>query len=199
MSLKLRSSSRKRKQRRRGFSLIAILLMMVALSMLALGSMNSSIIQERMVGNARDRQVALQAAEAAIRDAEIDIENNPDSALGFTSACTDGLCISPSDTATNPQSAPMWQSIDWNNTRAYGSRTAAPALLGPDNLALAAQPRYFIENLPALPPGVGESAGIGGGWNNTPPPRARAYRITVRASGIRAATVVMLQSVYVKQ
>ena len=28
---------------------------------------------------------------------------------------------------------------------------------------------------------------------------ARAYRITVRASGIRAATVVMLQSVYVKQ
>jgi type IV pilus assembly protein PilX len=183
----------------RGFSLLAILLMMVALSMLALGSMNSSIVQERMVGNARDRHVALQAAEAAIRDAELDIENNADAAIGFTVACNNGLCIPPSDTADNPQSAPKWQTIDWDATRAYGSRTTAPALLGPDNQALASQPRYFIENLPALPPGVGDSAGIGGGWNNTPPPRARAYRITVRASGIRSATVVMLQSVYVKQ
>jgi type IV pilus assembly protein PilX len=173
--------------------------MMVALSMLALGSMNSSIVQERMVSNARDRHVALQAAEAAIRDAERDIEDNIDAAVAFSDTCVGGLCIPLSDTATNPQSAPRWQTIDWTLARAYGARTAAPALLGPENQSLASQPRYFIENLPALPPGVGDSAGIGGGWNNTPPPRARAYRITVRASGIRAATVVMLQSVYVKQ
>jgi type IV pilus assembly protein PilX len=183
----------------RGFSLLAILLMMVALSMLALGSMNSSIVQERMVGNARDRHVALQAAEAAIRDAERDIEDNVDAAVAFSDACANGLCIPLSDTATNPQSSPRWQTIDWTLARGYGSRTGAPALLGPENQSLSSQPRYFIENLPALPPGVGDSAGIGGGWNNTPPPRARAYRITVRASGIRAATVVMLQSVYVKQ
>jgi type IV pilus assembly protein PilX len=180
-----------------GFSLIAILLMMLAVAMLGLGAMNSSIIQERMVGNARDRQVALQAAEAAIRDAETDIEANPNAALGFAEGCADGLCIAPSDTSNNPQSAPLWQAINWAATRAYGSRTNAPALLGPDNLALAEQPRYFIENLPVLPPVPGESAAIGGGSN--PAPRARAYRITVRASGIRASTVVMLQSVYVKQ
>ncbi len=181
----------------RGFSLIVILLMMVALAMLGLGAMNSSIIQERMVGNARDRQVALQAAEAAIRDAEIDIEVNLDAAVGFVVGCANGLCISPSDSSDSPVSAPLWQTINWDATRAYGSRTAAPALLGPDNLALAAQPRYFVENLPVLPPMPGESAAIGGG--STPAPRARAYRITVRASGIRASTVVMLQSVYVKQ
>jgi len=171
--------------------------MMLAVAMLAMGAMNSSIVQERMVGNARDRQVALQAAEAAIRDAEIDIETNPNAAAGFTEACAEGLCIAPSDNATNPQSAPLWQTINWANTRAYGSRSDAPALLGPDNQALATQPRYFIENLPVLPPMPGESAAIGGGSN--PSPSARAYRITVRASGIRAATVVMLQSVYVKQ
>jgi len=180
-----------------GFSLITILLMMVALAMLALGSMNSSIVQERMVGNARDRQVALQAAEAAIRDAEIDIELNVNAPLGFAAGCADGLCIPPSDTADNPQSAPQWQATNWEAARAYGSRTNAPALLGPDNVALAAQPRYIVENLPVLPPMPGESAAIGGG--TAPAPRARAYRITVRASGIRASTVVMLQSVYVKQ
>ena len=119
----------------RGFSLIVILLMMVALAMLALGSMNSSIIQERMVGNERDRQVALQAAESAIRDAEIDIELNVTPASGFAEGCANGLCIPPSDTTNNPVSAPLWQSIDWNATRAYGSRTGAPALLGPDNVA----------------------------------------------------------------
>ena len=183
-----------------GFSLLLILLMMVVLSMLTLGAMNSSIVQERMVGNARDRHVALQAAEAALRDAELDIETNIDSSSGFAEGCASGLCIAPSDTASGPVSAPLWQSLSWAASgRAYGSRTGAAVLLGPDNLALSEQPRYIVERLPTLPPTAGESAGFGGGWSNSPTVHARAYRITVQASGIRAATVVMLQSVYVKQ
>jgi type IV pilus assembly protein PilX len=185
--------------RQRGFSLIAILMLMVALSLLAMGAMTSAVVQERMVGNARDRQVAMQAAEAAMRDAELDIESNANAAVGFNTTCTNGLCIPPSDSPTAPVSTPRWSGMNWDNARAYGSVTGAPALLGPENLALSAQPRYFIENLPALPAPVGESAGVGGGWTNAPSVRARAYRITVKASGIRAATVVMLQTVYVKQ
>jgi len=184
----------------RGFSLLAILLMMVVLSMLALGAMNSGIVQERMVGNARDRHVALQAAEAALRDAELDIESNIDGTSAFAEGCADGLCIPPSDTASGPKSAPLWQSVAWATvSRVYGSRTGAAALLGPNNAALSTQPRYVIERLPTLPPASGESAGFGGGWSNSPTIHARAYRITAQASGIRVATVVMLQSVYVKQ
>jgi type IV pilus assembly protein PilX len=187
--------------RQRGFSLIVILLMMLSVSLLALGAMSGSVVQERMVGNARDHQVALQAAEATLRDAELDLENNIDAASGFATGCSNGLCISPSNTniANAPSSTPLWQTVNWANTRAYGGATGAPALLGPDNSPLSAQPHYFIENLPALPAPVGESAGIGGGYSNAPISPARAYRITVRASGIRASTVVMLQSVYVKQ
>ncbi len=197
-----------RKQRRqharprraaRGFSLLAILMMMGVLAMLTLGAMNSSIVQERMVGNARDRQVALQAAEATLRDAELDIETNLSADSGFAEGCAAGLCIPPSDTASGPQSAPLWQTVNWAATRGYGSRTGAAALLGPGNAALATQPNYFVERLPTLPPVAGESTGFGGGWSNAPAVSARAYRITVRASGIRSATVVMLQSVYVKQ
>ncbi len=188
----------------RGFSLVIILIMMGVLALLALGAMKSGTMQERMVGNARDHHVALQAAEAALRDAEQDIESNANAAVGFTVGCTNGLCIAPSDAppgvgAGGPQSAPLWQNMDWaTNARAYGSVTSAPALLGPGNTSLASQPRYFIERLPTVP-GKGESVGFGGGWTNAPTLRARAYRITVRASGIRAATVVILQSVYVKQ
>ncbi|OYV01941.1 MAG: pilus assembly protein PilX [Burkholderiales bacterium PBB5] len=184
----------------RGFSLMVILVMIVVVSFLALGAMNSSIVQERMAGNARDRNVALQAAEAALRDAELDIENNLTTASVFSEDCTSGLCIPPSDTASGPKSAPLWQTIDWaSKSRAYGSRTSAPALLGPANTALATQPRYVIERLPTLPPRAGEDACVGGGCSNVAVDRARAYRITVRASGVRSATEVMLQSVYVKQ
>ena len=182
-----------------GLSLLVIMLMMLALAMLALGAMNSSIVQERMVGNARDRHVALQAAEAALRDAELDLENNLQADSGFVAGCAAGLCLPPSDSADNPQSAPLWQTLDWSTARAYGSRTGAASLLGPENAALSAQPRYVIERLPSLPPASGESAGFGGGWSNAPALHARAYRITVRASGMRAGTVVMLQSLYVKQ
>lgn len=181
-----------------GFSLPFILLLIVVLGFLALGGMSTGIVQERMAGNQRDQNVALQAAEAALRDAEADIEANLSVASAFTTACATGLCIAPSMSAVTPQSAPRWQSIDWSTqARAYGSVTGAPALVGPGNAALAAQPRYFVEVLPSLPAGVGHSVCMG--CTTTGPERARAYRITVRASGVRDSTVVMLQSVYVKQ
>ena len=184
----------------RGMALLVILVMVTVLSFLALGAMNSSVVQERMAGNTRDRHVALQAAEAALRDAERDIEDNLDLTSAFSTACDSGLCIAPSDAPNGAQSAPLWASLNWAaQARAYGSRTGAPALLGPVNASLAAQPRYVIERLPALPPKAGEDTCVFGGCSNVVVDRARAYRITVRASGIRPATVVMLQSVYVKQ
>jgi type IV pilus assembly protein PilX len=180
-----------------GFSLLFVLLMMVVLAFLALAGMSTGIVQERMAGNARDQNVALQAAEAALRDAEADIEANLSPTSGFTDTCPGGLCTPPSMTASAPQSAPLWQAIDWTNqARAYGSATGAPALLGPGNQPLAAQPSYFIELLPSLPSAGGS---VCMGCSSTPSDRARAYRITVRASGIRSSTVVMLQSVYIKQ
>lgn len=181
-----------------GFSLPFILLLIVVLGFMALAGMSSGIVQERMAGNQRDQNVALQAAEAALRDAEADIEANLSVASAFTTACAGGLCVAPSMTVAAPQSAPLWQSIDWSTqARAYGSATGAPALVGPGNTALASQPRYFVEVLPSLPPGAGNS--VCQGCTTTGPERARAYRITVRASGVRDSTVVMLQSVYVKQ
>ena len=184
----------------RGFSLLVVMAMITVLAFLALGAMNSSLVQEHMAGNTRDRSVALQAAEAALRDAERDIEANVDATSGFSEGCSSGLCIPPSDTASGAKSTAMWETIDWlANARSYGSRTGSPALLGPGNAALSSQPRYFIERLPALPPQSGEDACVFGGCSNAAVDRARAYRITVRATGIRSSTVVMLQSVYVKQ
>lgn len=180
--------------RRRGFSLIAILLMVVVLASLAVAGMSASVMQERMAGNARDRNLALQAAEAALRDAEADIEANLGVNSAFVSDCTGGLCRPPSMTSASPTSKPLWQTLDWSTSagksRGYGSVTGATAL--PD---VASQPRYVIEQLPPLPPAAGQSASAGSAVEDAP----QAFRITVRGVGLRASTVVVLQSTYIKQ
>lgn len=188
----------KMQRHERGFTLIAILVMMVVLAFIALAGISTSIVQERMAGNARDRNVALQAGEAALRDAERDIEANLSMSSAFEDGCTAGLCLPPSMTASAPQSAPVWTALDWSTkARAYGSVTGAGALMGAGNVALASQPRYVIEMLPTLPPVAGASGCIG--CTTVALEKARAYRITVRATGVRNSTVVMLQSMYVKQ
>jgi type IV pilus assembly protein PilX len=177
-----------------GFSLITILMMMVVLVSLALAGMNSSLVQERMAGNARDRNIALQAAEAALRDAEADIEANLTVASAFVSACTGGLCLPPSMTSNSPTSQPLWKTLDWGTTagksRAYGSATGATTLPG-----VSAPPRYIVELLPVLPPVSGQSASLG----NSDQDAAQAFRISVRATGLRTSTVVILQSTYIKR
>ncbi len=182
----------------RGLSLIVILLMMVVLGFMALSGMSTGIVQERMAGNARDQNIALQAAEAGLRDAEADIEANLDAGSGFADPCVAGLCLPPSMVATGAVSTPRWQGLSWSTqARTYGSRTSASALLGPGNVALSSQPRYIVEMMPSLPTADGSSACTG--CTTTAVERARAYRITVRATGVRDTTVVMLQSIYVKQ
>jgi type IV pilus assembly protein PilX len=178
----------------RGFSLLTVLLMMAVLAFLALGALNVSVIQERMAGNLRDRNLALQAAEAALRDAEADIEANLSADSAFVSGCTAGLCVPASMAASGAVSTLRWKTVDWSSaagqSRAYGSATGATAL--PD---VAAQPRYLIELLPVLPPSAGTSANLGSGLDDN----VQAFRITARGVGLRSSTVVILQSTYLKQ
>ena len=166
--------------------------MLVVLSALAVGAMNTSLLQERMAGNARDKNVALQSAEAALRDAEADIARNLSAASPFVSTCDSGLCVPPSMTVSGATSTPAWQTVAWDSahTRSYGQYTGAATL--PD---VARQPLYIVELLPSLPPGVGDSINLG----NQGTPQPQAFRVTARAFGLRASTTALLQSVYVTQ
>jgi len=59
----------------RGATLIVALVMLLLISLLAMGGMQSSILQERMASNAHDGSIAFQASEAALRQAETDLLN----------------------------------------------------------------------------------------------------------------------------
>jgi type IV pilus assembly protein PilX len=176
--------------RQRGISLFPSMMFLLVLAVLGVAALNSTLLQEKMAGNTKDANIAFQAAEAGLRDAEADVAQNVGPGTVFSSSCSTGLCTPPS-TWPSPTSLDISKVVDWSNAdsrRVYGSQTGVAAL--PD---VAAQPMYVIEKLSGLPVGAGGSAGIGIG---APGSGGAAYRLTVLATGLRSETRVVLQSTY---
>jgi len=60
----------------RGATLIILLVTLVVITMLALSTVRSTMMDEKMAGNARDRDKAFQAAEAAVQGCLAKVEAN---------------------------------------------------------------------------------------------------------------------------
>lgn len=201
-----RHSDRIVNQRERGASLVAALMMLIVTMLLGISAAQIALQGEKVSRNDRDRQVALQAAEAALMDAELDIEGSPDAAksrsalfasdniLAFPdTGCGSGLgsanlglCAAAPDTAT-----PVWQGVDFLNDSSnassvpYGRFTgyAFPAGKG----ALPAKlPRYIIEPMMFSYKGHGAEK-----------PEV-FFRVTAIGFGMRDTTQVVLQTFYRK-
>lgn len=187
-----------RRHAQRGLSLVTTLLFMVSALMLGVSVLSVNVMQERMIGNTKDRDLAFQAAEAALRDAEQDLKVNIHADTEFTAACTNGLCTPPSQRAT-PLSVPVHDAaagFAWTNNnqvRRYGQYTGAAAF---PSIRAGGQPRYVIEKLGPLGTPPGESLTRIG---LEPAAPAYGYRITAQAGGAREETVVILQSIHTKR
>lgn len=196
----------KLKLQQRGATLIVGLIFMVALTLLGVMAMKSTLLQERMAGGSRDHSLAFQAAEAALRDAKRDIlrlrvDGTPCTVGGagcrtvdhvgvagateYKSNCLNGLCrdnpcVGGYAFGAGPHIAfPMTAAPSVE----YGTFTGAADIAG-----VAAQPRYLIEYFTrpdsVTPPGACAAEDI------------PMYRITARAVGANLNTVVMLQEVF---
>lgn len=189
-----------------GAVLVISLIMLLLLTLIGASSMQTTSLEEKMAGNLRDRNLAFQVAESALRDAELDIlgigttPRNPaiSGITGFYVNCNmdniagtydDGLCdrkwglpssytgttISwPAFTAAGTTYSAITVDMTTTPSVAYGKFTGAATIAG-----LSAQPRYLIE---------GYSGNDGYFY----------YRITARAQGASANTVVWLQTVFKK-
>lgn len=192
----------------RGVSLAVSLLILIAVLILGTAAANIALQAEKASRNDRDRQIALQAAEAALADAELDIEGSPeagssrsshfasDKVEGFTPGCGAGvdnpflgMCTRNEDGA-----APVWQSVDFTDdssqarTVPYGRFTGMNFQTGHGSLP-AKPPRYIIELLPYT------RAGLGAGRDDL----SYFYRVTAAGFGMRPATLVVLQTYYRKE
>lgn len=155
------------------------LILLVVLTLAGIGAARVNILEERMVAATYNRQLAFQAAEAALRDGERFIQQAVLPAFDGT----DGLYLAP--LPEDPRIWADWDADDWAaNAIAYDD--AGAALTG-----VAQQPRYIIEELARTASGGGGSLCAG-----CPQSEAVYYRVTARGVGGIDTSVVLLQSIY---
>ena len=190
--------------RQRGAALVTVLFVLAAVLIVTVSAVHSALNAEKSARNERDRHIALQAAEAALADAERDIQaldpSSPraamfatGSALGFVAGCGKGaahpglgLC-----SRVDAPGVPAWvgaplSSDDDESAVEYGAFTGARMPTGAGSLP-GRPPRYIIELMP-FPLAGADASG----------PSANFYRITAIGFGSRPATKVVLQSFYRK-
>lgn len=161
-----------------GAALIVSLLMLLVMTLIGVTAMEGTVLEEKMAGNYRDRNLAFQATESALRDTEryISLSITGDSA--FDASCTGGLCL-PDETGT-----PVWESLDWSNT----GKVLTYGIGGSDALAEVAEPpKAIIEAMNQ--PAPGQSLEGGSEFEN------HLFRITARGVGNTDSAVVMVQEV----
>ena len=156
----------------RGFSLLVVLILLIVMSVLGVAVLRSSAMQERMSANMRDRSLAFQAAESAMRYAQ-------DEVLGLAASNWDKKVPTTTD-CTNTSICPAGSAAAWR---------AVPAGKY-DATRLTAAPEYWVEYL-------GTGPGYKGSCDSLPPSidcMSPMYRITARSRASGRADV-MMQSV----
>lgn len=179
------------RRREGGIALLTALVLMLAVLMTGIASTRGALQGARAAAHERDRVLALQMADAALLDAERDIEGGAEpgsaranaiaggSADAFVAGCGggrpySGLCAY----AANPDQLSELLAKDEGPAILFGSFTGLSMPDGEGALPLAA-PRYLIELMPATPDG-------------------QLYRITARGAGSMPGTHAALQAYYRK-
>lgn len=175
----------------RGFALFIVLMVMIVVAFLVVTAAQSYNTEQRISANESDRKLALSLAEAALREGELqvlDLEYGTDSKVTFSENCAKGLC-----TAVNVRTNNTGNEEAFDNIVVQGKPTVEAVKRScPANStdlcidkkgmkykkgtrSVSKMPRYIIEYL-----------GVKNGEN--------VYRVTAKAWGKNANTVVVLQS-----
>ncbi len=167
-------------QQQQGAVLIVGLIMLFVMTLISVSSMSSSSLEERMSANYKDRQVAFQAAEAALRQGErITASNTLKTA--YTTTCTNGLCLAD---WKDPTAYPEYWTDDtiWSTAGKHITYTV-------DGTATAA--KIIIEYMGCKRTSPNSN---GGNCSLTDP---FIFRVTALGYGQSANAKVMLQSTFI--
>lgn len=189
-----------------GFSLITTLILLAVVMTLGIGASQMVLLAERSTRFDRDQQIAFQAAEAALLDAEFDIRGPNSSAsqrmatfsgrladlVNFSDGCgtgtSRGLCL-PSATGAKP----VWFAVDFTDqsgtakTAEFGEFTGRTLSTGTTGIRPEILPRYIVEIIPDTTPGSSQTS-----------PEA-LYRVTAMGFGPRKETQAVLQMIFRKE
>jgi len=187
----MKKTSTTSQKHQQGSALLVSLIILVVMTLLGLSGMRTSVMEEKMAGNMRDNELAFQAAEAALRDAEKLIQDNVISTASFDADGSDGFY--------DNDDSRIWENINW---------TDADSLVydefdsGTTGVNVSTAPRYVIQHLASVGGGAGGGKpgnrgqdnygqGTGGGTTET-------FTITARGTGGSDYAVVYLQTTFGK-
>ncbi|HFB4899290.1 TPA: PilX N-terminal domain-containing pilus assembly protein [Neisseria gonorrhoeae] len=178
----------------RGFALFIVLMVMIVVAFLVVTAAQSYNTEQRISANESDRKLALSLAEAALREGEfqvLDLEYTADSKVTFSENCEKGLCTAVNVRTNDANEETFDNIVVKGKPTVEAVKRPCPAKSGKNSAGLcidnqgveyekgtgnvSKMPRYIIEYL--------------GEKNNQ-----NIYRVTAKAWGKNANTVVVLQS-----
>jgi type IV pilus assembly protein PilX len=170
--------SNHRSRKESGAVLFTGLVFLLVLSLIVLSALRSGTLEERMASNSRNRQVAIQAAEAVLRDAEEQLFTT----IGYKSKFDSITLANGFYSAPTVGGTPKWNddAFDWSSSTA--TRTFASSASSLDGVSNA--PKYIVEII--SPPTRA---------NSTVPCSKGVANITARGIGNDSSTV-FLQTIY---
>nr|WP_297403907.1 PilX N-terminal domain-containing pilus assembly protein [uncultured Marinobacter sp.] len=163
-----------------GAALILSLLMLLVLTLLAVSSMQGTIMQERMVSGAREGMASLEIAESGIRDAEVALEN-----INVLSVFdgTDGL-YGIDDNVPDPLT------YNWETGTGVVAGTSVSGVT----------PKYFIQHVgEAYQPEKLTDIVVEGYTHETGAANAQAFRIVAWSPGASGESRRVIESYYARQ
>jgi type IV pilus assembly protein PilX len=172
--------------RQQGIALVFALVFLLLMTLIALAAIQTTSLDERMAGNSRDRNIAFQAAETALRSAETLLEGA--TLPSFNNVARPGLRQPILSTEIGALDIDTF----WMDAYCWTIRTGCTSALSQETPTLEGvngPPRYVIEELPRVEiPGASVKFG--------PQPDFGLYRLTARSVGGTTDAVVMLQAVF---
>ncbi len=191
-------------RRQRGLSLIVTLVLLAIATVLGVSAYRISLGGEKNARNDRDYQLAWQSAEAALLDAQFDMEGpgtaprqssfQQGSKTDFVQGCgrrgspVQGLCL-PSDTGV-----PAWLNLDLSQNSEpvvlFGEFTRRNFNSGATGVQPWDKPRYIIEVLPDGQLFSDKSVSA---------PKNVVYRVTSLGFGPREGVQTVMQMIFRKE
>lgn len=188
----------------RGFSLITTLILLVVVTILGVGSAQMVLQAEKSTRFERDSQIAFQAAEAALLDAEFDIRGPnastnqrtatfvSGSVVGFVDGCGTGVARGLCNPSGSGQK-PVWYNVDFQDqstnavTVKFGDFTGRTFSTGTSGIRPEILPHYIIEVIPDPTPGSNAST------------KPTLFRVTAMGFGPRKSTQAVVQMIFRKE
>lgn len=168
--------------------------MLFVLTLIGVSAINTTTMEEKMSGNTRNRQIAFQAAETAVRAAELKITNevnNP--TVQFSATQTDnesGYYALGQGPSSSEALDPTWWSTATNTSISYSGTLQD----------ISTAPKYTIEYLGETKQDEATDIALyGGEENNGGQGSIHTFRITSRGTGLTDNAVVVIQSHFGKR